>query len=156
MRGLYAKPIARPHKLLCQLAAHPNGVPSGRGCRRRRVAGPARGRTTRPGAKKTSELVKLFSGQNTSLHDPYLAWIIHEQATAVADSSKTPGLAGGRAPSGCSAVCKANCKATRKRVATCCKARARPNGTGPAPYSPRSLPARPGDLLLWQFASQTA
>ena len=35
-------------------------------------------------------------------------------------------------------------------------ARARPNGTGPVPYSPRTLPARPGDLLLWQFASQTA
>ena len=33
-------------------------------------------------------------------------------------------------------------------------ARARPNGTGPAPYSPRTLPARPGVLLLWQFASQ--
>ena len=35
-------------------------------------------------------------------------------------------------------------------------ARARPDGTGPAPYSPRTLPARPGVLLLWQFASQTA
>ena len=32
--------------------------------------------------------------------------------------------------------------------------RARPNGTGPAPYSPRTPPARPGVLLLWQFASQ--
>ena len=51
---------------------------------------------------------------NTSI----LAWIIHEQPTALAHSSKTSGLAGGRAPSGCSAVCKAN---------------ARPNGTGPCP-----------------------
>ncbi len=25
-----------------------------------------------------------------------------------------------------------------------------------APYSPRILPARPGVLLLWPFASQTA
>jgi len=33
-------------------------------------------------------------------------------------------------------------------------ARARPDGAGPALYSPRTLPARPGDLLLWQFASQ--
>ena len=32
--------------------------------------------------------------------------------------------------------------------------RARPNRTGPAPSSPRTLPARPGVLLLWQFASQ--
>ena len=46
-----------------------------------------------------------------------LACIIHEQATAAADSNKNTG----RAPSGCSAVCKANCKATRKRVATCCR-----------------------------------
>ena len=46
-----------------------------------------------------------------------LAWIIHEQTIAVADSSKTPGLAGGRAPSGCSAVCFANCLAIRLRIA---------------------------------------
>ena len=35
-------------------------------------------------------------------------------------------------------------------------ARARPNGTGPALSSPRTLPARPGVVLLWQFASQFA
>lgn len=30
--------------------------------------------------------------------------------------------------------------------------RAHPNGTGPAPDSPRTLPAKPGVVILWQFA----
>ena len=43
-----------------------------------------------------------------------------------------------------------------RRTARAVDARARPHGTRPAPSSPRTLPARPGVLLLWQFAWQTA
>ena len=41
-----------------------------------------------------------------------LAWIIHEQATAVADSSKNTG----RAPFGCSTCCKARLRALRSAL----------------------------------------
>ncbi len=43
-----------------------------------------------------------------------------------------------------------------RQTARAVDARARPNGTGRALSSPRTLPARPGVVLLWLFASQTA
>ena len=56
----------------------------------------------------------VLSSQESLLPRRLLAWIIHEEATAVADSSKSQGVL---------------LPGARRAV----DARARPNGTGPAP-----------------------